>query len=139
MNLKFINTLTDEQWIALINFSMQQHCKKKQMNLPRKVTWVNRHQEADRKDKNGNQYILLETGDGIHILDTYRANDFGLCTQNAGFYGEYPPIILDQELRIFLTIYFKNEYLKALAHYLQSQMDQELAMLAEFTTFAKEK
>lgn len=139
MDLNFINTLTDEEWIALINFSIKKHYKRKEMDPPRKVTWVTQRQESDRKDIKGNQYALIETGDGIHVLDTYKADDFHLCTHNVGLYGEYPPIVLDQELRIFLTTRFKDNYLKALGSYLQSQMDEELAMLSEYATIIKEK
>lgn len=139
MNLNFINELTDEEWIALINFSTQQHCKKAKIIPPKPVTWIKKYQEEDRRDLKGNQYTLIDTGDKMHILDTYRANDFCLCTQNAGLYGTYPPTILDYELRIFLTTRFKEEYLKSLARYLQSQMDEELARLSEYATLEKEK
>jgi len=139
MNLNYITTLKDEEWIALINFSMQHHCRKKGIEPPKAITWVERHQEPNRKDLNGNQYVLINTGDGIHTLDTYRASDFHLCTQNVGLYGEYPPIVLDQELRIFLATRFKEAYVKSFGSYLQKQIDEELAMLAEYTTITKEK
>lgn len=139
MDLKFINELTDEEWIALINFSTQHYRKKNEMKLPRAATWVKVSKEPDRKDLNGDRYALISSGDGIRILDSYRANDFCFSTHNVGLYGEYPPTVLDQELRIFLATRFGENYLKELASYFQKKADEELAMLAEYTTLAKEK
>ena len=139
MDFKFINELTDEEWVALINFSTQHYRKKSEMQPPRAATWVKVSKERDRKDLNGDRYALISSGDRIHILDTYRVNDFCLSTHNAGLCGEYPPTVLDQELRIFLTTRFGKKYLKELASYFQKKADEELAMLAEYTTLAKEK
>ena len=37
MDFKFINELTDEEWVALINFSTQHYRKKSEMQPPRAI------------------------------------------------------------------------------------------------------
>ncbi len=139
MDFEFINELTEEEWISLINFSAQHYRKKKGLETSRIATWVQIAKETDRKDLNGDRYALISSGDGIHVLDNYKVNDFCLCTQNVGLYGNYPPSRLDQELRIFLTTRFGRDYLKGLANYLQKKADEEISMLSEYVSLAKEK
>lgn len=136
MDLKFITELEKEEWIALINFCTQHHCKQKGKSAPCPITWVNVMDEEDRKDLKGNRYALVSTGDGALHLDVYRANDFCLSTEEVGSFGGFPPIILNEELRIFLTTRFGSEYLEALRQYHTNEMDEELAMLSQYATLA---
>lgn len=136
MDLNFITKLEKEEWIALINFCTQHHSKKKEKSAPCPITWVNVMDEEDRKDLKGNRYALISTGDGALHLDVYRANDFCLSTEDVGSFGGFPSIILNEELRIFLTTRFGPEYLEALKSYHIKEMDSELAMLSQYASLA---
>lgn len=139
MNLNFITELTNEEWVALINFCAQHHSKKEEKTSPRTVTWAQVFDEVDRKDLKGNRYTLISTGDGAVSLNFYRVTDFCMSTEDVGMFGAYPPVVLNEELRIFLTTRFGENYLKALEQYHQKEMEEELAMLSQYATLAHEK
>ncbi len=139
MDLNFITQLKEEEWISLINFSTQHYSKKENKLPPHPVTWVNVLQENERRDIKGNRYSLVTTGDGIHILSSYRVNDFSMATEDAGAFGIYPKISFDEELRIFLTSRFGKDYLKALEAYHQTNISEELSLLSQYVSLGEKQ
>ncbi len=139
MDLEFITKLTEEEWVALINFAIQHYQKKEEKQSLHPVQTVKVHAEKDRKDLKGNRYAYLSTSNGPLSLSNYRVTDFLMSTEDVGMFGSYPPILLNEELRIFLTTRFGEAYLKALADYHTKQMEEELNYLSQYASLAKEK
>ncbi len=139
MNLNFITELTQEEWVALINFCTQHYYKKDEKQTPHLVSEVVVCSEKDRKDLKGNQYAFLSTSNGALSLSNYRVTDFTMATEDVGMFGKYPPITLNEELRIFLTTRFGDTYLKALADYHTKEMEEELKYLSQYASLAREK
>lgn len=138
MNLQFLNQLSEEEILILINLciaSINEQIKEPELET-RYVDYISIYSGEDSRDMNGNQYAYVTTGsNGNYIGSPYEISDFNMTAVN----HVNPHLSKDfsNVLKEFMTKRFGMPYIQALHDLRVQEADAESKELSQYLGVSK--
>lgn len=131
MDLEFLNKLTEEEIIELIYYCISSKKDFEELKGV-KINKVTLWNEVDRKDINGNRYVIIHS-----LVGSFKANDFYMSSEN--MVNPHLNTDFSSQLREFMTRKIGERYIKAFYDMQMQEAKIESERLTDYLNNARKK